>query len=501
MEPLAGISGALVGSFIGAFSTYFFIVWPLWTGVVLGGLAVVIGIIAGLYSHFAGYGPEGVPAYRLSEAVARLIEQLITFWDWLTGPRARIVNPLIRTALDILDRIPVVTAQLAAFAAIFFTRILPWLSRLINLIPGYVNLIGSVIDLVKWAIHDLIDRLMALPGMIKGTVLHLKTLLLNLVDVLGDGFKNLANEMAAQVSNVSNAFAQAASEWLADVSAQIRDALETNPLVRFFEESIGILTSVKDVLAAHFPWIAGQLSSFLAGEGIMSKLQKWAIREIVPDAEQVRAEAERLVGPQPVPGLWDEWFYLRSQGILPDIATFLSPYGQSEADGQSGELESMFSIGSDLSRTIREGLAARPVDMFAGEWARLRRGVGGNPREVLVQLHDDDVNHYRALIGSLLDRMMPAAASGYFARLEDLLEPLSNGAPEGPRQVPFPFLDVREEDRLRLEIPRFRVLYRGPLHPDTRELIRSFGQNVRAAWIGQPYHMPAEGSATLVAVG
>ena len=48
-------------------------------------------------------------------------------------------------------------------------------------------------------------------------------------------------------------------------------------------------------------------------------------------------------------------------------------------------------------------------------------------------------------------------------------------------------LDVREENRLRLEVTRFRLEYRGPVGEHTRDRMHSFGGDIRTGWIGQEY--------------
>ena len=60
-----------------------------------------------------------------------------------------------------------------------------------------------------------------------------------------------------------------------------------------------------------------------------------------------------LEGPLPPPGRWDEWWNLRSQGLVPDVKRFFDPDQLSTpadlAPPASGELlEGPFSMKSDL---------------------------------------------------------------------------------------------------------------------------------------------------------
>ena len=507
MEPVMGMAGSLVGSILGMLAGAFLPWFPAGVMIFLGVLGGLIAVGGGIASLALASNPIAQAAFRVSAALARLVEQFLNFWNWLTGPRSNIVNPIIRTALDILDRIPAVTAQLAAFVAIFFVRIVPWFSRLVDVIPAYYRLITSVVDFVKLIWQGMLERLTALvagPESAYSVALRTMALLQAIPDLLytpgsktqkEQGFAKVIGTITRVVAGISIIVENTARQWIDELREQIQARLHDAPVLRLFEEAGDIFHNVIAILAAHFPRIAAPVRSFLAGPGFFSRLMA-EVPSPLPEQALVRSFTESIAGPEPTSGMWDEWFRLRSQGLMPDLDAFLNR-GQLVVN-QSGELPSIFSIGSDLARDLRQALDRRPPDVFAGERSRLRTEAGGEPRRRLLDLRREEVWQYRNLIGSLIDRMLPASAAGSFAQLESILigldrtlnrelPPREPSPAAGPRIAPLPVLDVRAENRLRLEAPRFRMHYRGPVHKETRATVQAFGRQVRAAWIGQGY--------------
>jgi hypothetical protein len=95
---------------------------------------------------------------------------------------------------------------------------------------------------------------------------------------------------------------------------------------------------------------------------------------------------------------------------------------------------------------------------------------------------------------SVIDRLLGASASGSFAALESSLDRIDHALhlpANRDRRAALPLLDVRDEDRLRLEIPTFRIRFRGPVNDDTRSEVTDFGNELRSVWIGQEYPMIA----------
>ena len=438
-------------------------------------------------------------AFRVSASIARLIEQFLIFWEWLTGLRDRIVNPIIRTALNVLDQLSVITAQLAAFVAIFLIRVVPWLARLVFVLPAFTNLIRSVAAFLGLLVDDLSKRLHDLTGADSSPLAFLHRII-DMLRMLPAHFKKpliqAFRQLAQSLEATSNQLQALLDEWLGELKLRLRYEIERTPIVRFFKTAGDTFDAAGKVLTDHFPRIA----KLLSGPGVLSKILK-AVPPPLPDWSEVEKRTRAFEGPPPPTGAWDEWWNLRRQGLVPDTKTFFDFDRVSTpanlAPPASGELmEGPFSMASDLYSQIRHDLDRQLPDVFAGERKKLRERAGGEPRAALLKMHEGELQYYRDLFGSVLDRMIGASGAGFFALLEpklDLLDKELNLPAAKAATAPLPVLDVREENRLRVEVPRFRIHYRGPREDTTSDALNAFGDELRALWIGQEYLLPQGG--------
>src|SRR5262245_29201156 len=88
MEPLMGMMGGLVGGVIGVLLGFF----QPWASV---GIPIALAVIAGVigvggigFGLWAQTDSRFQAGFRASASLARTIEELLTFWGWITGPRS-----------------------------------------------------------------------------------------------------------------------------------------------------------------------------------------------------------------------------------------------------------------------------------------------------------------------------------------------------------------------------------------------------------------------------
>jgi hypothetical protein len=476
-EPLAGMVGLLVGQYIGvAFSP---LAWAF--PIVLGVIFAIIGGLAGLAAIGVSYHPKVQAVFRAAGATSGMIDQLLRLWQWITGPRDAIRNPIIRLTLDIVDKISLITAQVAGFIALFFTRVVPYLDRMAVQIPLYYALITATVDALKtvWAdfMSDL-GRLVSGPqaphNIIRGILQALAAGLLGTFKRFGAAFGDMVTHLRTAWSLIQTG----ARAYWTEVSDALRTGIREHPFIAQFQSMIDIFKQVGAILKRTFP-------------SEESSPSPSSLPSPVPNMDEVRRRVEKIAGPEPVlgpgdiPDLAHELTLLREQGVVPDLDAFFSG---TLIVRMSGDISTPFSALSPLAQTIREA-RLRPPSAFGRERRRLEEFAGGPPAQALRQLHERDL-YLRDFIGSLLDRTMPASAAGYYARLEDRLMELDRELfGEVPRRwrVVYPVLDLRDDNRLRLEAGRVRVLYRGPRDEGTRELVREFANTLRARFIGTEY--------------
>jgi hypothetical protein len=309
--------------------------------------------------------------------------------------------------------------------------------------------------------------------------------------------------MIKALSTMWNDLKDFLNDWLDETKAGLEDAIRKTAIVRFFLDVGDMYVAVKDVLAAHFPGIAKFLGEPPGTVGKWLRKQYHEVMDsgpgLFPDKAEVHKRTQVLEGDMPVEGQWDEWWRLRDQGMLPDVDAYFDLHTLIVPPMSAEFPKGPFAMSSALYDQLTSDLKRPLPDAFAGEQRALRERAGGEPHKQLLRIHEGDLQYYRNVIGSVLDRMMGASGAGFFASLESKLDrldqelnemdPALHLKPSKPAVAPLPVLDLREENRLRLEIPSFKIRYHGKREDE--DLIRSFGDELRAAWVGQEYLVQA----------
>ncbi|MFN7997423.1 MAG: hypothetical protein U0Q18_27650 [Bryobacteraceae bacterium] len=502
LEPLAGLFGSLIGPVIGN-AAFLIGVWF----VCVSTIAAILGGIGGaaLVGSFAlANSPTLIEVQRMTAAAAQLIPALTQFWKVVTGPRDQVRNPALRAMLEVLDSLAPLLAHLVGAVAVVIQRFIPSLIVMLATLPAFVELMKAGLQTMNDLWTDLTKRLGEFfdgPHSPHKIFDSMHWAILHLIDVLQKQFKDIGSVLKDMWREVSASIAHEWDSWIARITPLIEDKFKNNAVMDRWRATIHKLY---DMLAPS----SGASSS---GPGTLDKLQKYYLKAKsiipLPDLPSTTvpsfSDLSGMAGGAPTAGFGDaamiaqDLVNLRKLGILPDFDAMLDLI--SRPTNASGALPTPFDLSPDDRKKIDDML--RPRSLIAVERAQLDKQMGGNAAGELArrwQLEHDA----RDRLWSIIDRMLPAKAAGYFQQLEPMLERMDAelydrifpGAGKKKRaealrgaRVTYPVLDLREDDRLRLEARRARVRYRGKRDNALRTQIETFGSALRAALYGTEY--------------
>ena len=501
IEPLAGMTGAIVGTLLTPTGQLMIMVaiqnqintW--WQSILLmlnwisggvpsSGILLAVGVIALPLVLLAPLmlvltQPEAVrSAFGFMAALARAIDASTQLIHILLGPREAIRNPLTRRILEIADQIANVTLPLIAAFAILITRVGPVLERLPAQMRGFYDLFEIAKEITLTIINDLVDRLQSLyqgRNSPFNALLRLIDILVTQLPQIGTDLSSLMGEISAFMTagwqSVQRAFGNGETDtmsyagWFSTVWQEITMAFENHSTVQ-------IILRLIDVLTLAVPHLRSTSSSSSSSGGFTDRFLPPTLPTF-PD----------------LPNLPDADALLNRLDVPPDLnlstiqlfADLLAPF-RDEAS-------------TDLSRRLQSLARRRPRSYFSEErqavdaaiLAQQQQGLdqfGSTTATALQALYDQEIPFSQALRD-----IVAAQARDYIAQLRAVFGAIENDLTQIslealPREL-FPVRSIPEVERLQPDIGALRIRVTGGEQVAANE----WGRSLQAALLSQDYRV------------
>src|SRR5258708_3767854 len=269
LEPLSGMAGAFAGAALsplhflpimtaalprtwnaleGALSKFLFVVAVTLNYLTFNGLGLLafagLVALAPLAYLGAAFTPGTAEMQDFLTAVARLGQPLAEFWKQVSGPRDQVKNPIVRAALDILDKLAYLIPFLMSTVAFLIVKVGPLLDYMYYQFKWLADFADKIMDLVMYIANTLIDllgnwldskRSDSLPHYLKRVVKAFT----GLIDMLSQGIKIMlfgdAKEYLLQIGYYLGVFFDHVGNWVAQTFTAI---LNENPFIQLMKEVV-----------------------------------------------------------------------------------------------------------------------------------------------------------------------------------------------------------------------------------------------------------------------
>lgn len=502
-EPLAGITGTMVGALLAPTSSMALMAviseqMPNWittlaaalnwltagalstalfaAGVPIAAVALTLEAIAHRGELAAVHGFLGALA-GLFVAARRFLEQLL-------GPRGGVQNPLLKGLLDMLDHL----AELLPFIFALVTFVVVWigpkLEPLARQLDILIGLARDVFGIVAKVLADLFDRLHELYvgkhspwAIVQG-----------IISTLRQWFKTLLDEFVKLFKIAAPAFEKVPvpqKDPKAPPKKEIRAWLE-------------IHRALEDAFAKVIPFIEQMTTKSWLVELIKEIRERFeglaAIKLVKHPAKPAEPSAvkEKLLAAAPK---WPATLNFPELPKIPDFPSAESIYASVELQKKLDDLwpsmlaglwkpkdADVFVLGPDARKKL-EQIRRPPMDVFAAERRMLFEGK--KPEEWLATAQRTEAE-LRTMLFEVIDRVLPPAVAAEVPKLQGLLWELDDFL--YGQKAEFPVRDLPGGDRLSLKVGRLRI--RAPGMRDT--VLKVWSKDLKTALQNEIYRTAVE---------
>ncbi len=476
LEPLAGLSGMIAG-FAASPVMLALITARLHSGMEEGwakglaglGWALTLGgnLFAPLLPLFALAGgvavfvdlaanPERLrQIYAFLGAGADLLHSGTELINQLTGPREQIRNRLLRTLVELADRIPAVTIQIIGAASLLLTRIVPLLAPLPAQLRAFYALSQTVQEILLTLWRDFLNRLLDLFEGQNGPFAVVQRLLNTLsarLPMIGEELtvtmRGIADFFQGGMWRLERAFRGYEDEtsqmsiagWLTIVEQELINAFTLHETVQVITRLIDVLSTAKPMFRDP-PGTPSAPSTGLKAR-IKSAFVDWLTPPPIPNFPAL-------------PELPDPGALARELGGEPDLS--LGRLGQDAARAFTARLPDYLAGSREMARAMRRARTPRPI--FAPERRRLAEELGAGPEEYLRRLYEREVPVRQALldIAAGLARDAGPGLAALFHTVDSNIYARQANVTHHPPGRLFPVRAVAEADLLRPDLGELRV--------------------------------------------
>jgi hypothetical protein len=464
------IMDSLVGGTGGGILAMLYRVFGVWIlpalGPALGLLALPVLLVGALGLAVGG---EGVARslYRVLGEAAMLIDAVAQFWDMVTGPRRGVRNPLLRSILDLLDRIAGLFAQVIGFVAFLLTRIAPLIPYLVNQFRALQSLGIAVVEALADIFTDFGDRVAApftaQPGLL-AVLQHVFESFLALPGLLVQKVSELVEDATIELLAAFGAISSAIDTFTDELFSQIAAAFGSTP-VGILVERIQRLLELMPAIGEAFTTSGGGADQEAAEEsqmGFFGRSALWIVTGGLTGSLENLFESFENIDVPDFPELAVPEF--PATPSLPDLDEIMQRIGEPSGLDMTTLSERLRSEAEAAlaERDIPEGILRRPASAFALERRELERTMG-RPE---LQLDDERL---RDLIYIAVGRVLPPALRVYAPDVREMFDALDEQV-YGVERTPLehPMLDIEDSGRLRPVVDLLTIRSDGGFAPDLR---------------------------------
>jgi hypothetical protein len=506
-EPLAGITGTLVGALLSPTSSFILMPviaeqMPKWTTQLAAALnTITLGalgpLVAALGVPLVGLGApylaltrpaEAVAGFGILGALAGLFLALRRFFEQLVGPRSEVRNPLLRQVLNVLDSWATLVPFLFALVAFAITWLGPKLAPLARQLDLLIKLAEDVFSVIGLVVTDLFERLQglfvgknspwAVVGRIAGTFRQWLGLMgRQFVELLGAGAK-VFEPLAVLPAAGEKGPPRKVLPFVRDLEAAFD---MVGPLFKQLTSENWLVLRGKE--------IGERLTHIVA---IFGNLEKHPVKHKEPGwlkARQTRKFKE-AVPPWPTDLAWPE------APIIRDFPSAEFIFGEAkritERDWVQPSLVEAFQKPGGgyafiLDRDAEKALARikrSPVDLFVAERKSLlaRPELGGKTLEQYLHDAREAEAKLRSELFVVLDSLLPPAVAEHVPNLQGLFWELDTKL-YGKKEAEFPVRDLPGGDLLNVKVGPVRIRTPGR----KAAIVRDWGKDLKTALQNQVY--------------
>jgi hypothetical protein len=476
LEPLAGMAGMAAGMFISPSGALMYLYgavrWSsgpilatiltithslpmteLFTGlgtavaVVLFPLAFIGGIILAAVS--AGANNSLTLAFEALGDATRMVQALTRLINLFTGPREAIRNPLLRSILELFDRIAALFAQLIGAAAWMITRVGRLILPLAIQFRAMQQLGEFTIDLAQTLLRGTFDVLARLWLSEEGQRASPWAIVLAMFDHAMAMARRMVEGAGAALTELSRQITERFAQIADNATAHIRLAgdtaktlIDSIPLIRTFRAAAAMATAVHSIVG-----------SSGSGARRASPPPSSTPSPITTALAPAALVTSMLTTPPP-----------------PSLASARAMVGSARSSGRpvtnpwgpdfTSAMAAPFELSADAQALARR-LIAPPASVFTDERRAISEELGGRtPEEALEALRTHELR-YRDLLYTIVGRVLPPQARAYIPELLDAFNAIDryiydrSDTPEAPSE--FPVLDLPDNGRLRPVVRRLVV--------------------------------------------
>ncbi len=396
-----------------------------WVSLALGPGAAHVGVAAVLVLVGAAAGPGLLLVLRrqvdavvaTAASAAGLMTAATEFAAQLSGPRSQVRNPLLRSVLDLADRLGELAPQLLGATAFVVDVVGPRLRPTLQVLASIANAASIAQQAIRLAIEDLratLVRVVVGDLSILPLLARLVMLLRSVGHAVGDALERVCTVAEEALKQGSERLEKAVTSYVDEATELMRKAFKEHPTVQTITTLTGSMKSKTDSPPGTF----ARLSALLFPP--------------IPPAPDLDKVLEELTVKAPAAPTWE--------AIQKELARPLP--GGPDLSRLMGYLEANAAIGD---------IARRP-SMFRAERRHLRDALAHNRTE-LRELTDA----VATLVGGLL---APALWHRYTA----------DGAPKVDKLMAVIYGDVEAAPAPPRPLPVLRPDEPVPIHPQIRSL-------------------------------
>lgn len=500
VQPLAGVFGSFLGSFInplvlltvlfsGAFSSIKRIAGLL-AGVVLGPLGVALLGAAGpflLIPLLFSSPKELVEGYPLALAVGALLPPLTEFFAALDANFEAIFGSLIdlaalfgigdapsppgvglETATKILEGIAPIADELAVLVpillgglAFLIVKIGPLLEPLSRVLPAFLRFVVSAIEALGAMFKDVVDGFKMLFDDSKGALKVLKTSLnfqRRLLAPFKKHFGSLFKQIKGIVADRKTAFTSTFETLIGEMAFQLENALLAHPLIKFFDD---LITQAKKLISEILSTLhkAARAAAGGIGEHVAGPIGRKMATDLVDDLVKWLTKPSKST-------LVDDLIAFLKQAI-PDHKKILAGLAPplTVAEALPGKLY------SEQPPAIPAELLERH-SVFDAERVALLRGPSG---KVLLAA-DERERRLRGFLFDVIAKLLPEKAAPHLASLRGFLQTLDREIDREKGQRELPVRIPEDPAKLRSVMRKVRVV----VHGAGREAVDRWAADLKA---------------------
>jgi hypothetical protein len=418
-------------------------------------------------------------------ATTRVVKPLTEFWRQVSGPREQVKNPIVRAALDVLDKLAVVFPFFMATIAFLIGKIGPLLDPLFRQFQALAAYISEVIRLVSFVATGFVELLHRLLDPKRSdSVAHYLGVAVRafggLIDLLKEGlttrlFGAAQKQLQSMVDGLT-AYFDAMAKW---VAKRFADLLAENPVTLMIQRAMERLKKIQPLFhrpppppppPAEDPGLIDRIIETLKQRA--KDAFKYQFREITEDIEWFKKNVPRF------PPVDIEYLRLMEPGLYPFskvVPLLIPPH--------------------DPFGTAHLKFRRRPPSVFAGERKALEstaiEQVGMPSAAAAVAAAHIDETRLREALLSVAGKVLPPQMQPYLKTLSDAMESAEKALGQKPvagDERMFPVLQLPEEEKLRPVVERLVVRVRGA----ARELAEEWTEGLKVTLRGQVYPIPLE---------